>query len=278
MASRPPPHRNLPGRSLPGRLRLLDRYLALAEARLLGRRDGPWTRAACADIGLGERAHTTAEWAAWLRTRWPQSEVLGIDSAGWRVEAARAQHSGPGLRYLQGSFAPPIPEPLRMVRAFNLLRGYTATEVPAAWRAMGCALLPGGLVVEGNTDQTGAALVAHLLRRTPSGLDHEALLFATDLSRGFAPAMFRGMLPRRVRERDDAGLTVRAFLDRWTQAWEPTRRAPSTGAMLRDSALALAASGEPLDAEPKLLQQGLLLWRSPALRVAFSLALPAGSP
>ncbi len=278
MPPRTPQHRNLPGRSSPGRIHLLDRYLALAEPKLLGRSDGLWAGAACADIGLGERADTTAEWAAWLRARWAGLEVLGIDSAGWRIDLARAQCGGPGLRYVQGSFAPPTPEPLRLVRAINLLRGYPAEESPAAWLAMGRDLLPGGLLVEGSTDQPGAVLVAHLLRRTPQGLTHEGLLFGTDLSRGFAPAMFRGPLPSQLRGGNALGLQARAFLYRWTQAWEPTRDRRTPGARMTASALALALADEAADASPDLLNQGLLVWRSPALREAFSLALPLESP
>jgi len=274
----PPATRRIPGRTRPGRLRLLDRYLALREQLLLTRRDGPWATAACADIGLGEQAHTTAEWAAWLRDRWPGIEVLGIDSEHWRVDNARREHSGPGLRYACASFAPSPPEPLRLVRALNLLRGYPDHELPTAWGAMARDLLPGGLLVEGSTDQPGAALGAHLLRRTDRGLEHEALLFATDLTRGFAPAMFRGVLPHRMRARGDHGATARAFLDRWTTAWEPTRSSADPAAMFRRSVRALADAGEPVEADEPLLEQGLMLWRAPTLAGHFSLDLAAGSP
>ncbi len=278
MAPQPPASRSLPGRSRPGRLRLLDGYLELREASLLARQDGSWAGAACADVGLGERAHTTAEWAAWLRTRWPHSRVLGLDSEAWRVQAARSEHGGPGLRYAQGSFAPPVPEPLRVVRALNLLRGYPEAEVAAAWGAMARDLLPGGLLVEGGTDQPGSVMVAHLLRRSSAGLEHEGLLFATDSSRGFAPAMFRGMLPRRVRARGGPGEPVRAFLDRWVGAWEPTRQLDEPASMMAASVDALAQAGEAVDPDPALLERGVVLWRAPALRGAFSLAHPAGSP
>ncbi len=278
MPPRVPTARTLPGRSRPGRLRLLDRYLELREQALLEPGGSTWDSALYADIGVGDQAHTTAEWAAWLRTRQPQAEVVGVDATGWRVEAARRDHAAEGLRFVQGNFVAPGHPPLRVVRAMNLLRGYAAAEVSAAWRSMGLDLLPGGLLVEGCTDQPGAVLVAHLLRRTSRGLEHQGLLFATDRSRGFAPAMFRGPLPRAVRGRTDPGAETRAFLDRWTAAWEPTRGLGGPPAMLSASAATLRASGEAVDASPDLLEAGMLVWRAPALVSAFSLALDAGTP
>ncbi len=229
----------------------------------MARTRGPWAAAPCVDVGLGQQAHTTREWATWLRGRWPHVSVVGIDNLPERVQSARAHTPADGLRYEVGAFVPPGQQPLRLVRALNLLRGYPEGEVRAAWRAMGRGLLPGGLLVEGGTDKTGSVLVTHLLRRTDTGLEHEAMLFATDLSRGFAPAMFRGVLPRLVRSRDGPGLAVRGFLDRWTACWERTPTSARPEERFRASARRVRAAQ---------LYPGLLRWQTNLADCRFSLA------
>lgn len=270
--------RHTRGKSRPGRLRLLDRYLEAAEAPLLTRCDGSWAGAVCLDVGLGEQAHTTMEWAARLRRHHPNLRFLGIDNDPTRVHNAVTHHSTPGLDFALGGFAPTTAQPLRLVRALNLLRAYPTAEVPEAWAAMGAGLLPGGLLVEGGTDKQGVVLVAHLLRRQERRLSHEGLLFAVDGSRGFAPAMFRGVLPIRLRARPGPGDSTRAFLDRWTQAWEPTRELEDPLARLAASAAVLLEAGEPVEDDQALWARGLLRWRPAALEACFSLALPAPTP
>ena len=268
------PHRTTRGKSRPGRLRLLDRYLREAEGALLARRDGAYAHARCVDVGLGASAHTTVEWTTWLRTHWPELQVLGIDNDPQRVHAALTHHGRPGLRYVEASFAPRAQEPARLVRAINLLRDYCDSEVATAWAAMARDLLPGGLLVEGSTDKQGRVLVAHLLRRRPNLLEHEAMLFATDLSRGFAPPMFRSVLPRALRARTGPGAQVRAFLDHWTAAWSQGHARAEPPVEFARAAQALRGDGSPVHSEPSLPQEGILVWRAPTLHRAFSLALP----
>ncbi len=247
------------GRSRPGRLRLLDRYLELCEADLLARRDGPWAQARVVDLGLGAQAHCTQQWAHWLQRRWPQLDLVGVDQDPRRVGRARRHHPASNLSYQQGGFDLEQLGPLRLVRALNLLRGYDAAQVPAAWDSMGAPLLPGGLLVEGSTDQAGSALAAHLLRRSRSGLLPQALLFASDFSAGFAPAMFRGVLPRLLR--DDAATL--AFLDCWTQAWRPHRGQGRPGAIFARAARAVCTSTPEIPPHEELWNAGILIWRAP---------------
>ena len=56
-------------------------------------------------------------------------------------------------------------ETVRLIRAFNVLRQYEESEVPAAWSMLAHSLLPGGLLVEGTSEPFGRLWVANLLRK-----------------------------------------------------------------------------------------------------------------
>jgi hypothetical protein len=223
------------GKSRPGRLRLLDAWLVATERPLLERRGGPWARAAAVDLGFGAVPWTTREWAGALRAVRSDLEIIGVEIDPARVAGAR-QLQTPGLRFVEGGFDLRGLGPLRLVRAANVLRQYPPEAVAGAHRAMGAALLPGGLLLEGTTDRGGAVAVAHLLRRAEAGLTREGLLFTTDFSAGFAPAMFARYLPRDLQPGRRPEPAVAAVLAAWTEAWRTERGAPPALAFERSLA------------------------------------------
>lgn len=201
------------GNTVPGRLRLLDRWLLAAEGPLLVGEG--FLGAPAADVGLGALPWTTVEWARALRQRDPGLRVLGIDRDPSRVSAARALF-GEELEWREGDLAPG--EPCRLIRAMNLLRQVPAAEVPGALARLGAALVPGGLLIEGSSSHSGHVLAARTLRRGPDGLRPESLVFATDFTDGFAPAMFRGPLPQGLRLPWSAENPAFEVLERWSEA------------------------------------------------------------
>ncbi|MFT3839284.1 MAG: methylase [Myxococcaceae bacterium] len=163
------------------------------------------------DLGLGDQPDTTVELFNELGPR-----VIGVDADPSRV--ARAQSfARPGLEFAS-TF-----ENADLIRAMNVLRGYTV-EAAAAETARWCALLnDGGLLVEGSTDVDGALGSAHLWRKRGEAVVHEGLYLFTGFSRGFAPMMFRDVLPRDLRRAVKPGQPVYEFLQRWQRAFDVGR-------------------------------------------------------
>jgi hypothetical protein len=170
-------------------------------------------------------------------------------------------------------------ERARLVRAMNVLRGYDEADVPAIHAQLSAALALGGLVVEGTTAADGGALCAHWLRLTPRGLVREALCFATDFRRGFAPLMFRDCLPRDLRRHVHRGEAIGDFLLAWQAAFERARANERCSAerLFRASARALPE----VSADQRLLETGCLIWRPsagvPQPSASYCRAGPAGA-
>lgn len=264
-----PPERRTRGRTARSRLRALDVYLCRCERSLLERHEGPWRDAAFLDVGFGEHPWTTLESAEAFRELNPSLPVVGVEADEGRAAAA-ASHEEALTRFRHGGFdwATREAQPVRLVRAMNILRQYRPEDVETAHAELGQALLPGGLVVEGSTDTRGGITVAYLLRRTPEGLEREALLFHTDFHQGFAPLLFRDWLPRDLRRRVQPEEPIHAFFAAWTQAWTEARQhgAWEPKSAFREGALRLAAHSGPAGAvstEPWLLDQGYLRWQPP---------------
>ena len=142
------------------RLRRMDRFIAAHPA---------WRAAAvplAVDLGDGASWWTARELLLRLRSVRPDARVSGIEIDPARVrhaheqaEAARAAgESGlDGLRFVVGGFEVPLPggERPAVIRAANVLRQYDEGEVAAAWESMLKRLAPGGLLVEGTSNEVG---------------------------------------------------------------------------------------------------------------------------
>jgi hypothetical protein len=264
-----PPERRTRGRTARSRLLAVDAYLCRCERALLERHEGQWQQAAFLDVGFGEHPWTTLESAEAFRELNPTLPVIGVEADAGRAAAA-ASHEDALTRFRPGGFdwARAAGQPVRLVRAMNILRQYRPEDVETAHAELGRALLPGGLVVEGSTDTRGGITVAYLLRRTPEGLTREALLFHTDFHQGFAPLLFRDWLPRDLRRRVQPEEPIHAFFTAWTAAWSEARQqgAWEPKSSFRESALRLAASSGVCGAvstDAWLLERGYLRWQPP---------------
>jgi len=231
------------GRTSTGRLRALDQYLVLHHSELLMRTDGLFADAAVYDVGVGEYPWTTLELSAAVRTVAPALTVVGFEADSGRLLQAR-RHETSSVRFESGSFEQPLPlhPPARVVRAMNLLRGQREEDVPRLWRYLAAPLVPDGIVLEGSTDPLGNILCAFVLRKSVAGVTPEGLLFHTDFKRGFAPMMFRDVLPRLWRRRVRAGEPIHALFEQWTACWESVR-AQSPVEAFRRSAEMLSRGG-----------------------------------
>jgi hypothetical protein len=160
-------------------------------------------------VGIGSDPWTTLELA-----QIAAAPLIAIDVDEKRVERARAEGIDARVANLT------IGERAILVRAINVLRGQP--EIPDAHGTLASSLVDGGMLLEGTSDAAGAVLTAWVIR--PNAM-RERLLFLTDFSRGFAPALFWDHLPRDLRRDAKPGTAIRDLLDRWTAACREARAA-----------------------------------------------------
>jgi hypothetical protein len=198
------------GTTNPNRLRRVDRWLTGTQSARLRDAVDPLV----VDLGFGSSAVTTVELAERLRDVRRDVRVLGVEIDPERVALAAPHADPPGLEFVRGGFELAGRRPV-LVRAMNVLRQYEPAAVAAAWQAMRAQLAPGGLLVEGTSDEIGrrACWVALdlsgpltlTLATRPSGIDK--------------PSDLAERLPKALIHRNVAGEPVHDFLVAFDQAW-----------------------------------------------------------
>lgn len=139
------------GTTNPNRLRRADRYAVGPLASVLRHATDPLV----VDLGFGAAATTTVEMRERFSRVRPDIEVVGVEIDPDRVAAAQA-FSRPGLSFRRGGFEIPIPgRSPAFIRAFNVLRQYDESDVPAAWDLACSRLAPGGVFMDGTCDEIG---------------------------------------------------------------------------------------------------------------------------
>lgn len=140
------------GTTNPNRLRRVDRWLLADPAvrRALSRAPQPLV----VDLGYGASPVTTVELARRLAPEHPHVRVLGLELDADRVAAAAEVADPPRLDFRRGGFELAGTRPA-LVRAFNVLRQYSESDVAPSWEAMLGRIAPGGLLVEGTCDEIG---------------------------------------------------------------------------------------------------------------------------
>ncbi|MDQ1530099.1 MAG: hypothetical protein QOE37_204 [Microbacteriaceae bacterium] len=233
------------------RLRRVDRYLAASPA--LRTAASPLV----VDLGFGARPWTTLELAARLRRVQPDVRVLGLEIDPDRVSAAQPS-AGDGVDFALGGFEVPTAggERPAIIRAMNVLRQYEEAEAPAAWQRMAARLAPGGLLLDGTSNETGR--IASWVDHTPLG--PERFTIALRLQDLTTPAVVAERLPKALIQRNVQGEAVHAYLlaldDAWARAsplsvYGPVQRFVATATALREA-------GWPVLGDPKRWRLGEL--------------------
>lgn len=254
------------GKTARNRLRQVDHFLLRYDPGLLARRDGDFANALYVDLGYGAEAVTTLESAGRFRRLNPDLPILGVEIEPERVAAALPFADERTFFRLGGFNIPLQPtEHVRLIRAFNVLRQYEESQVLPAWEQMARALLPGGVLIEGTSNPTGAIWVANLLRRVENGLRQEALVFFTNFHMGFDPAEFQTILPKNYIHRVVPGEPIFDFFAAWKAAAAETSPMQTWG--LRQWYIAaaerLAARGYCLNLRRGWLSRGWMIWERP---------------
>lgn len=262
------------------RLRRVDRWIAAQPA---ARAPG----ALVVDLGYGASATTSLELHERLSRRAPDVEVLGLEIDPERValataELAAAREAGPErfgraiaadarVSFALGGFEVPAPRRPHVIRAMNVLRQYDEHEVAGHWATMLARLAPGGLLVEGTSNEVGrvcawVALDADGPRSLTIALKVDEL--GTEPSP--APSVVAERLPKALIHRNVPGERIHALLVDLDRAWASNAPLADFGATQRWVATvrALRGGGWPV-------ADGPARWRLGELTVAWSAVAPA---
>nr|WP_036568863.1 hypothetical protein [Nocardia sp. BMG51109] len=189
------------------RLRRSDRWLThdeLVLSRLSAAAD-----ALVVDLGYGASPVTTLELAARLRRVRADVRVVGLE-----IDPERVVPGSDGVLFARGGFELAGLRPV-LVRAFNVLRQYPESEVPAAWSTVLRALAPGGLLVDGTCDELGRRCAWVLLEQSGP----VSLTLAWDPFTVERPSDVAERLPKVLIHRNVPGEPIHTLLTAADRAW-----------------------------------------------------------
>lgn len=127
--------------------------------------------------------------------------------------------------------------PYQLIRCCNVLRGYDKARALAARNALLEHLDEGGVLLEGTTDVEGHLAALDWWEKQQAIPRHVGLVVATDFRRGFAPLMFRDVLPRYLRRDCVPGSAVFEWLHGWNENANSLRAESSSLAQLFERSL-----------------------------------------
>lgn len=247
------------GTTNPNRLRRIDRYLA--QLGYLRQLPAPLA----VDLGYGKTPVTAVELLSRLTKVAPGIRVLGIEIDPARVaEAKSLEHSL--LAFEHGGFEVPIPKvfsdrtDVDLIRALNVLRQYSESEVESAWSLMQSRLSKDGFIVEGTSDEIGrVASWITLDKSSPLSFTISLRLQALD-----KPSKVAERLPKILIHKNTPGNKIYNYLQELDLAWEKAAGFGAFGSAQRfvQAAKALRQAGWPIENTPKR-------WRLGEITVAY---------
>ena len=252
------------GTTNPNRLRRVDRYLAQLEQ--LRKLPNPLA----VDLGYGKTPVTAVELLARLEKVSPTIRVLGIEIDPARVAEAKAlEHSR--LAFEHGGFEVPIPkafsdrEDVDLIRALNVLRQYSESEVLSAWSLMQSRLSKDGLIIEGTSDEIGRVASWITLDKTKP-LTFTISLRLQGLDR---PSKVAERLPKILIHKNIPGNNIHRYLQELDSAWDKAAGFGAFGSSQRfvQMAKSLLEAGWPIENSPKR-------WRLGELSVSYEAISP----
>ena len=247
------------GTTNPNRLRRIDRYLT--QFTFLRQLANP----IAVDLGYGKTPVTAVELLGRLAKVAPTIRVLGIEIDPARVTEAKAlEHSK--LAFEHGGFEVPIPkaysdrEDVDLIRALNVLRQYSESEVFSSWSLMQSRLSKDGLIIEGTCDEIGRVASWITLDKTKP-ITFTISLRLQGLDR---PSKVAERLPKILIHKNLPGNNIHRYLQELDLAWDRAAGFGAFGSAQRfvQTAKSLLEAGWPIENSPKR-------WRLGELSVAY---------
>ena len=249
------------GKTAPNRLRQTDSFLRIAYPSLIKNMTGAYV-----DLGYGAYPITTLETFNRLRKLNSRLRLIGVEIDKARVEEAQA-FARDGLEFRFGGFNLPLRdgERVSIIRAFNVLRQYSETEVDDALKALSAPMTEHGLLIEGTCDPTGRLLNFNLYQKQNDALQRIGFVLAPRLSSlhaNFTPRSFQAVLPKNYIHHAERGGAIDRFFKNWHAAWQKVRRDDPRQTFI-ESAYRLADHyGYEIDRRLMLLRRGFMMVRN----------------
>ena len=184
--------------------------------------------------------------------------VVGVEIEKDRV-ARGLEIAEPGLDFMLGGFETPLPQGIEkadVIRAFNVLRQYDESDVPAAWNLMVSRLNDDGVLVEGTCNEIGR--VSSWVTLTKAGPQ----LFTISLHLGSLekPSIVAERLPKALIHHNVEGKRIHDYLTELDQAWATHAPLGTFGALQRWLAVCetMTAGGWPIVVNRKRWRLGEL--------------------
>ncbi len=243
------------GTTNPNRLRRIDRYIT--QLSCLRNIDRPLA----VDLGYGKTPVTAVELLARLEKVSTGIRVLGIEIDQARVQEAKPlEHSR--LRFIHGGFEIPIPSEysdrrdVDLIRALNVLRQYSESEVESAWVMMQSRLSQGGVIIEGTSDEIGR-LASWITLDKDAPVSFTISLRLQGLER---PGKVAERLPKILIHKNTPGNNIYRYLKELDMEWEKVAGFRAFGPAQRfvQTAKAMLQAGWPIENRPKRWRLGEL--------------------
>jgi hypothetical protein len=202
------------------------------------------------DLGYGALPVTTLELAARLRTVRADVRVVGLEIDPGRVVPARD-----GVEFALGGFEMAGLRPV-LVRAFNVLRQYSADAVPDAWSVMQAQLTTGGLIIDGTCDELGRLCCWVLI----DAAGPVSLTLACDPFAIERPSDLAERLPKVLIHHNVEGQPIYALLAAADHAWASVAGHGVFGPRVRWRAMLelLRSKGFPVEPPRRRMRDGVL--------------------
>lgn len=198
------------GTTAPNRLRRIDTWMAWRYEQLLAHTLHPLV----VDLGYGRSPITTIELAQRLSHHNTALQVIGLEIDPDRVASAQGAANSQ-VHFALGGFEIPTPTAPILIRALNVLRQYSESDVAGYWQMMQDRLAEGGRLVEGTCDEQGRlAAWVELDGRQPLSLTLAAATPHIDRVSDIAPR-----LPKVLIHHNTAGHAIHHFLRDADAAW-----------------------------------------------------------
>ncbi|WP_245670133.1 class I SAM-dependent methyltransferase [Micromonospora mirobrigensis] len=240
------------GTTNPNRLRRVDNWIV----RTCGDRLRDAADPLVVDLGYGATPVTAVELRARLAARVrPDVRLVGLEIDPARVAAAAPVADPPRLTFARGGFELTGLRPA-LVRAFNVLRQYDESEVPAAWATVTDRLAPGGVLVEGTCDELGRLGSWVLL----DAAGPRTLTLAAKLTTLTSPAELAERLPKALIHRNVPGERIHDLIRALDDAWQAAAGYAPFGPRHRwvATVTAVKQSGWPIEGRPHHWRRGEL--------------------
>jgi hypothetical protein len=251
------------GTTNPNRLRRVERWIAFAAAAELRNSMTPLV----VDLGYGANAWTARDLRNALRLVRPDVQLVGIEIDPERVAAAQ-DSSDESLAFIRGGFEIPTPVRPIVIRAFNVLRQYSESEVHPAWRTMTARLADNGWLIEGTCDELGRHAWWVALRSGET--EPRTLTLSTRLAGFDRPSELAERLPKALIHRNVSGEKIYEVLGQLDAAWAAA--APYSAFSARQRWI---ATMESLRAQGIPVQHGPSRWKLGEFTIPWDLVAPA---